>query len=135
MEAIDPIRAALSRLPQVRLAVLFGSRARGTERASSDVDLGVLLHPSTAELRTQTEVELARACPLRVEVIHLDHAPPQLRFEVARDGKLLLERDPGAWTNFKARAMVDWWEWAPTARRIHQAAIDRLREQVDHGST
>jgi predicted nucleotidyltransferase len=133
MDATESIRAALSRLPQVRLAVLFGSRARGTAGPASDLDLGVLLDPSTPELKTRIEVELARASSVPLEVVYLDQAPPQLRFEISRDGVPLLERVPHAWVNFKARAMVDWWDWAPTARRIHQAALERLRDRVNHG--
>jgi predicted nucleic acid-binding protein len=42
-------------------------------------------------------------------------------------GRLLLEREEGHWKRFKARAWVDWWEWAPIARRCHREAIARLR--------
>ena len=62
-----------------------------------------------------------------MHVIYLDEAPPLLRFEIARDGVVLVERRPGFWTDFKAKAMVDWWDWAPTARKIQRAAIQRLR--------
>jgi hypothetical protein len=39
-------------------------------------------------------------------------------------------RDPGDWADFRARAMIDWWDWAPTARMINDAAIRRLQEKV-----
>lgn len=133
MEPTDQIQAVLERTPQIRLAVLFGSRARGTARERSDVDLALLLEPSSAELKTQLEVELGRACTVPVEVVYLESAPPQLRFEIARDGRPLLVRDPSAWVSFKRQAMLDWWDWAPYAKRIHEAAIRRLREQVKHG--
>jgi hypothetical protein len=46
---------------------------------------------------------------------------------------VLLEREPHLWTDFKARAMVDWWDWAPLARRLAESAATRLRSQIDHG--
>ncbi len=55
--------------------------------------------------------------------------PPQLRFEIARSGILAFERHPGIWVRERARAMVDWWDWAPIVRRIHAAAVTRLRER------
>ena len=66
--------------------------------------------------------------PLRrtVDLVTLNTAPPLLRFEVARDGEVLSAREAQAWTDFKAQTMVDWWDWAPTARRMHAAAA-RLR--------
>jgi predicted nucleotidyltransferase len=127
------IAEALQSWSGVRLAVLFGSAARGDAAPGSDLDIGVLCdagHENTAAL----EVALARATSRRVDVVRLDVAPPLLRFEIARDGRLLLERTPHAWSDFRARAMTDWWDWAPTARLIHAAAVERLRAAVAHGS-
>ncbi len=53
-----------------------------------------------------------------------------LRFQIARDGAVLVARKKRLWPRFKARAMVDWWDWAPTARKIHAAYIRRLREDL-----
>ena len=117
----------------MRLAVLFGSTARGQSGPDSDLDVGVLFEAgqeSTAGL----EVALARATGRRLDLVGLDTAPPLLRFEIARDGQLLLERTPHAWVDFRARAMTDWWDWAPTARFFHAAAASRLRAALADGS-
>ena len=86
------------------------------------------------KMRRQVEVALARAAGREVDVVSLDGSPAQLRFEIARDGVVLLERKPFSCADFRARAMVDWWDWAPTARRIHDAAIERLRKRTAHGT-
>jgi predicted nucleotidyltransferase len=130
----ERLAAVLSSLKVVQLAVLFGSAARGSVREGSDVDVAVRLEPDTLEVRRQVEVALARAVGRDVDVISLDASPPQLRFEIARDGVLLSERTPRSWVDFRARAMVDWWDWAPTARRIHEAALKRLRKKVARGT-
>jgi predicted nucleotidyltransferase len=125
----DAIGRVLTADRSVRLAVLFGSTARTTARPASDVDIAVLgVDPGALGA---LEGSLARATGRRVELIALETAPPLLRFEIARDGQVLLERAPHSWSDFKARAMVDWWDWAPTARRFHRAAAERLRER--HG--
>jgi predicted nucleotidyltransferase len=41
--AVDRLATLIADLPEVRLAFLFGSRARGRGRADSDFDIGVLL--------------------------------------------------------------------------------------------
>ncbi len=117
----------------VRLAVLFGSAARGEAGPGSDLDVGVLFDPGR-ESAAALEVALARATGRRVDVVRLDAAPPLLRFEIARDGRVLLERAPHAWVDFRARAMTDWWDWAPTARLLHAAAASRLRAALADGS-
>jgi predicted nucleotidyltransferase len=124
--AEEAIRTVLSTEPSVCLAVLFGSAARKELRSSSDLDIGVL--GSERGVLSALEGALSRVAGRRVELVALDTAPPLLRFEIARDGRVLLERTPHAWSDFKARAMVDWWDWAPIARRFHRAAAARLRE-------
>jgi hypothetical protein len=58
-----------------------------------------------------------------------------LRFEIARGGLVLVERRAHAWADFKARATIDWWDWAPTARRVHRAAARRIGRRVGDGSS
>ncbi len=93
--------------------------------------MGLRLHPDSLADRLRAETTLGRAARRAIDLVQLAEAPPLLRFAIASDGQLLQE--PGAWTEFKARAMVDWWDFAPTARMIHAAAIRRLREEGDDG--
>jgi uncharacterized protein len=118
---------------RVRLAVAFGSTARGSAQSGSDLDVGVSVDPGY-DPTPALDVVLSRATGRRVDLVHLDAAPPLLRFEIAREGVVLVERVPHAWTDFRARAMTDWWDWAPTARMLHAAALFRLRQQVPRGS-
>src|ERR1700674_413190 len=136
MELLERLGAVLQALPAVRLATAFGSVARGDERSGSDVDIGLLLDPDTPELRSRIEADLGRAAGREIDVVFLGAAPPLLRFEIASDGVLLVARDRSDWVDFRARAMIDWWDWAPTARIISDAAIRRLREKAGaaHGT-
>jgi len=131
--AVDALRGALEPLASVRLAVLFGSRARGTSGGRSDFDVGLLLADGCRDEWARAEAALGRATGRSVDVIDLASAPPLLRFEIARDGQVIIEREPALWADFKARAMIDWWDWAPTARRIHAAAAARVRARAGHG--
>jgi len=137
MALMDPLlerlRQAIASCPEVRLAVLFGSTARGQARPQSDVDLGVLLDPDTPDVRLKAETELGRAAGRSVDVVFLNQAPPLLRFEIAKEGVLLHQDQDHLWTDFKTRAMLDWWDWEPIAKRIEDALIQRLRQKVGHG--
>lgn len=131
---LDRLRDLAPRLPEeVRLLVLFGSVARGDAGPRSDVDLGVLLDPYSAALRFKVDAVLGRAAGREVDTVLLDDAPPLLRFEIAKEGVLLFEREEGLWTRFKAKAMIDWWDWAPTFRMMSDALIRRLREKIANG--
>jgi len=104
--------------------------ARGETRPDSDVDLGVVLDSDDRALWLDVEVAVSRGLGRDVDLVDLRRAPPLLRFEVSRDGVLVVEREPDGWTRFKAKAMVDWWDWAPTARIFHRAAVARLRSSL-----
>ena len=130
---LQPLREALAAQPAVRLAVLFGSAAKGRQVAGSDLDLAMRLAPDTAETRRAAALAAGRATGREIDLVELDGAPPLLRFQIAHDGQVLVEQEPGSWTRFKAQAMIDWWDWAPTARRIHAVYLRRLREKVAHG--
>jgi len=129
-ELTEALGHAAASLPDVDLLVLFGSRARGAARAGSDVDIAVGLCDRGLATRRAVEVAIGRALNARVDITFFDNAPPQLRFEIARSGVLVSERTTGAWARERARAMIDWWDWAPLARRIHARAVSRLRAEA-----
>jgi hypothetical protein len=134
MTPLDRIRRVLDETPAVRLAVVFGSAARQTESRDSDIDLGVSWLDGAGQAAPALAVALERAAGRPVDFVLLDDAPPLLRFEIARDGQVLVERVPHAWADFRARAMIDWWDWAPTARMMHRVMAERLREEAARGS-
>jgi predicted nucleotidyltransferase len=122
----------LENTPDVRLAVLFGSAARQTDGPDSDIDVGVLF-AGPADAGSRLAVALERAVGRPIDLIWLDWAPPLLRFEIARDGIVLVDPDRHAWATFRARAMLDWWDWAPTARLMHESMAARLKEEAARG--
>ena len=130
---LEPLCEALAAEPAVRLAVVFGSAAKGRLAPDSDLDLAVRLAPDSAGTRRAAALAAGRATGREIDLVELDGAPPLLRFQIARDARVVVEREPGAWTRFKARAMIDWWDWAPTARMMNAIYLRRLREKVAHG--
>jgi len=130
--AVERLTRALAEMPTVRLAVLFGSAAKGTRGSDSDIDIGVSISRD-AERSSAVQVALERAAGRPVDLVWLDGAPPLLRFEISRSGVVLVERDAHGWAEFRAHAMIDWWDWAPTARITHQATMTRLRQEAGHG--
>jgi predicted nucleotidyltransferase len=90
-------------VPDLELLVLFGSAARGTASARSDVDVAVRC-AGAADLEA---LHLALAPWLatgRLDLVDLRRAGPLLAFEVARSGRVLFERHPGAFREFQSLA-------------------------------
>lgn len=99
----QPIADACRPEPVV-LAYLFGSHARGTADAESDIDIAVLADPhlpaeARAELRLhlmQTFAEALHVPVERLDVVVLQDAPLLLRYNVVRGGRPLFTRDAAA---------------------------------------
>jgi predicted nucleotidyltransferase len=118
--------------PEVRLIVLFGSLIRGQARPDSDLDIGVLGGGLWDQLAVGTEV--GRTAGREPHVVDLAKASEWLCFQVARDGVLVFERAPTTWAQFKAQAMIRYWDIAPLIALGAEGVRRRLaREaQADH---
>jgi predicted nucleotidyltransferase len=84
---VEKLAALLKKHTEVRAAYLFGSRARGSHRSTSDVDLAVVFAPTTSawnevELQEQLAVQLA----MPIQIVDLARADSHLIKVVYREG-------------------------------------------------
>jgi len=115
-------------------AYVFGSAAEGVAHRLSDLDIALLLPPTTEPMqRFDTRLEvmaaLERLTRGQVDVVILNDAPLLLRFQVLRHGRVLVDRDMTQRCLFAARTMSAYYD----ARRYldyHFAhLIRRIREE------
>jgi len=107
-ELISRLRISLASVP-LRIAVLFGSRARGSARADSDVDIAILPERDfTLGEENELAASLSSAVGVEVDLVRLDRADPLLAREVAVTGSVLFESRPGAFAAFRAGAISEW---------------------------
>ncbi len=130
-EIVSKLTRALGGGPPLRLAVLFGSTARGTRRRDSDVDVGMI--PVDEELQLGQELELQarleRSCGRTVQLVRLDRASTLLKWKIANEGLPLVSDPPSSWARFVAASAL---EFADLAPQLH-AAEERFRARVAAG--
>jgi len=92
---LSGLRAALRTEPNVRLAILFGSTARGDDRSDSDVDVLVQLRSASRFRMLELEDRLSQAIGRAVELTRFSDAERDrtLLSEVIADGRVLVDRD------------------------------------------
>lgn len=122
---VDRVRQVLAaHEPRVRTGYLFGSRARGTEHADSDVDVAVLFAASRPRtlmgLPTELEAALEAALGLEAQVIDLERASVDLVHRVLRDGELVLDRDPAARARFEVHRRNMYFDLLPHLERYRR---------------
>lgn len=124
-------RAALERHPEVVVAYLFGSSARGRAGPLSDLDVAVLLGEGADAASAQLDLigDLAAATGTdRVDVVVLNEAPSELAFRVLRDGRLLLCRDDAARVRHRVRTILEYLDLEPLRRIVAEGLRRRLAE-------
>ncbi len=127
-------RQGFARRPEVVLAYLFGSHARGRPTPISDVDFAVLLSKAVPrelylDYRIVLLQELTRIFRSDdVQVVILNQAPPLLAYKVIVEGKLLLCRDELARLRFRTDATRHYLDTKPLRRVQEMATARRIRE-------
>ena len=103
-ELLSNVVSWLRTRPNVRLAVVYGSVARGDDRPASDVDLLVSFAREDAHTAASPATTLGGAIGRRVQVVSLPAATrtPLLLLDVVREGRVLVDRD-GEWPIFVRR--------------------------------
>ena len=101
---VSRLLEALRKQPNVRLAALFGSVARGSEQPDSDLDLLVRLRCEGHRARAELVDALQEASGRRVQLVSLEQAEeaPLLLADVLSDGRVLVDRD-GDWPRLRRR--------------------------------
>lgn len=133
----DRVRGVLAAGPSLRLAILFGSCARGSLRPDSDVDVGIIPRdpglPLARELDLQARLE--GACERPVDLVRLDRASTLLRWEAARHAVFLLADPPHELPRFVASAALEHADLmivlGPAAERFRQRLLDPGRPSIE----
>lgn len=136
------IRERLAARGDVAFAYLFGSRAKGTARPDSDVDLAVHFgadvgrgtdgedtasverKKSALELEGVLERELGR----RVQVVVLEDAPPGLTHNVLDTGRLVFCQDDRARRHFFVDHCRLYFDMEPARRIFERYRLRRIEE-------
>lgn len=90
--ALQQVIDALDRSFGLEALWLFGSEARGTARADSDVDLAALFHsPGEVSAVLEARERVAELLGRPVDLVDLGRASPILGMQVLRHGKRVFE--------------------------------------------
>ena len=129
-ELIERLAGALRESTGLRLAVPFGSTARGTRRPDSDLDVGIIPVDPETSLGTELDLQnrLEQACERSVHLVRLDRASTLRKWKVATEGRLLVSNPPHSWPRFVAMSAIEYAEFAPQLEQAEERFRARLAE-------
>ena len=127
---MEALRQALEGDPRVGYALVFGSTARGSSHALSDLD--VAIGPAQGRRLTALELgdiasRLQSAAGRSVDVIDLDVAPAGLAYRVFRDGQVIVEADRARLVARKARAILEYLDFRPVEELCARGVLAAVR--------
>ena len=121
----DDLRRRASGIEGLRLLILHGSRARGDARPDSDWDFAWLGDEGVdADHLLGALAEATRAD--RVDLADLSRAGALLRYRVARDGRVVFERQPESFLGFWLDAVHTWCDLAPVLMPAYEYVLETL---------
>lgn len=118
----------------VTLAYLFGSHARGTADAESDIDIALLVAPALSKeerfdlrltLRSAIAAALGRDSE-SVDLVILQDVPALLRYNVLRKGHLLFATNIAARRIFEREVENAYADESPFLDREADVTLDRI---------
>ncbi|AKT41666.1 type VII toxin-antitoxin system MntA family adenylyltransferase antitoxin [Chondromyces crocatus] len=125
-DLLQRLRQTLAGRADVRVAVLFGSEARGTARPDSDVDVAVdAPGVDLLDLRAQLSCALDR----EVDVVALEEASIPLHEALIHDGVVVHEGYPGAGALWRSRTLAMLETDRPWYARMRDAWLTRVKEK------
>lgn len=122
---VETLRAALAGHQDVKLALLFGSRARGRFRPDSDVDVAYLGRDVDP---LELAYHLSLAAHLEIDLVDLSNAGYPLKNAVLRDGVVLHQGERGVEARWRSHTIMELELDRPGWERMRDAFLKRLAE-------
>lgn len=117
----------------VMLVYLFGSYAEGKSLTLSDIDIGIvfaadrtLSNKDFSQVYNQIYDIFTDVFPGReIDIVFLQKATLELRFDVTRHGKILYAASPTDRFNFEEKTMISYADFKPILTEFNQAVLNR----------
>jgi uncharacterized protein len=115
---------------------LFGSSAKGRKTKESDIDIAVLIDESGVKKKDieRFKKEYYEASPRfslhPVDIVILNTAPPFLKYQVLKKGRILFDRERKLRVRFTEKAITEYLDYKPIQDIYLKAVAKRFRERT-----
>jgi predicted nucleotidyltransferase len=126
---IEEIVPALTEFKFVHSAILFGSRAKGTEKEESDLDLCIIPKPCV-DFGLKERIALENSFPEGVDISLLDELPVNIRKRVFLEGKVLYTEDLYYILTLAKETEMEYIRHRRLKKEYHKAVMNRVRAKL-----
>lgn len=131
-KTLPKIKSEIMKNLNVELAIVFGSRAEGTEHAGSDTDIGIVFYDESRKREEPVKVysalldEFRRAFEAEViDIVYLKETPLSLQYNAVENGAALYQRSPSSLADYKEDVLKKYFDFKFFENIFNQALILR----------
>ncbi|MDB9510084.1 nucleotidyltransferase domain-containing protein [Kamptonema animale CS-326] len=128
----------IEKIPYLKMLVLFGSRARGDTHAKSDWDFAALFDEELRKIHVANNTWKLLEVPQiigevfnlnsdQIDVVELNNCSHIITHFVAKDGKLIYEKEPGEFERFCQKALKSEIEIKAIRKSLRQKVEENLQ--------
>ena len=128
-EDIEALKRVFEDDEKIVAAYLFGSKARETDVKGSDIDIAVLLSSTPEDLLDYYLNLLNKLSEIlgdKLDLIILNTAPPLLKHQVIKRGKLIYARSERSRIIFEASAQCEYLDFKRAMERYYECLIKQI---------
>ncbi|WP_292655802.1 nucleotidyltransferase domain-containing protein [Nitratifractor sp.] len=126
----EKITEVLKQEKCIDFALLFGSSAKGSTHPMSDIDIALYLREPMSLLEEGALIaELESVSDRPVDLVLLNDLPqeqPKLAFSILQNHKILFQRHPEKYIEFKEQTYRHYFDQAPMFHLFDEAFIRRI---------
>jgi len=124
---VELCREALSRMPEIKLALVYGSAAAGRMRPNSDIDVAVLRENALSLDERMSLIDcLSSACRREIDLLDLYGIDGEILRQILCKGRILVKTDCAAYYRLVQRMIYNEADFMPLVRRVQKKRIRRF---------
>lgn len=123
-EKLEIVKKAILEKMDCEVILLFGSYARGTQNAESDIDIAIKSNKEISKKEIfEIRLELEETIKNDIDLINLDNINDDFRYEILMNGKILYCQDQLKFELYKIDMCQEYFD----LNESRQAIIERIK--------
>lgn len=128
----EDINEAILKLKSSRLVhsiILFGSKARGTEKEKSDIDICVIPKPDI-QIPLKERISINNSVPENIDISFIGELPVYIRKRVFLEGRVLYTQDMYYVLTLSKINDIEYERYKRLTRDYHKHVMERVRARL-----
>jgi len=128
----EDLEEVISKLKSSRLVhsiILFGSKARGTEKETSDIDICIIPKPDI-EITLKERISLSNSVPESIDISFIGELPVYIRKRIFLEGRVMYTQDMYHVLTLSKINDLEYERHKRLTREYHKHVMERVRARL-----